>query len=63
MLFGFVVGGAVAKEADVGRVEEIGITAQFGDGVLRVIRQAVTARSQHVQEMTLQIGAGIGQGA
>jgi|GEM_PF-1775746 len=44
-LFRFVVDAAIAKDADVRRVEKVGHAARFRDGVLRVIRQAMAALS------------------
>ena len=61
-LGGFVVDGAVAKDADVRGVEEVRDAARLWDGPLRRVGQAVVAGGQGGEEITLDVGPGVGQG-
>ncbi len=56
-----VVDGTVTKNADVGRVEEVREAMRFGDRPLRFIWQAMMARCQGVEELTLQVGPCVSQ--
>ena len=58
-----VVDRTVTKDADVGGVEEVHEAMRFGDCPLRLIRQALMACCQSVQELSLEVGPGVSQRA
>ncbi len=58
-----VVDRTVAKDADVGGVEEVHEAMRFEDCPLRLIRQALMACCQSVQELSLEVGPGVSQRA
>ena len=55
--------GAAAEEVEVGGVEEVGDAVEVGDGFLGFVGEAVVAGGQGVEEVALEVGAGVGQGA
>jgi hypothetical protein len=58
-LGGIVVHCAVAEDADVGIVEEVGHAAGLGEGFLGLIGKAIAPFGQQLQEAALQFRAGI----
>ncbi len=60
-LFGLVVDRAVAEDAYVRLVKEIGHAARCGDFALGIVGQAQALGSEDVQEAAFQVGAGVGE--